>query len=812
MAHSSTTYHEIPLTGCRPGPLLSYLKSLGVLRLVSEQADPTARGWWKNGHFWLSTRLDEDQLVEFFLNDYKPTPIVAPWNGGSGFYLKFARSESRGVFLKSRASTEALDGIERCQSARLQSYAAAIETVRRLLSGFAVNFNHERILSFSENELKKFQKEGWFFRCGNDFYYIDREKKKGILQFCRNHLDDLFLGWLDGAWVLTTARAETPNRVEEGAQPAPLLGTGGNIGNSEMSARFAQLVLEVIKESAVNHCLHGELLRMSLFGSNTEPGSSQVPLDEVSVDQFCPGGAGGANMTQGFEGKPLLNKWDYILMVEGALLFGGAVTKRYGTGDVTIAFPFTVFPSHAGASSPSSEQLRAEQWFPVWEKKASMPEVKYLLSEGRGEFGRKPAENAVEFACAAASLGAERGVTSFIRYQYQKRLGKNYLATPVGTFRVRFEGKIELLPRVNGWLRQVRSFLRGGQISTAMAPFLWRVERAIFDFCKYGGKRRLQDVLIALGAAERSLAVRVASTVSGADAKSRAKIVPPLAGLAHDWITAVDDGSDEFRLALALANIYDPERDPEKNIGPIRVNLEPVEWSHAGFGWCEKNRRVVWSAADLEVNLVDILYRRVMDGLRAGCKSLPLESRYRVPLSVVARFLHGTLDLERVENLFWGLILVGPGTAQLLPREDSIELPLPRQYALLKLLFLPGPLKPVRLNRHLIWSMASPEESVGVVRIRPELRIISLLTAGRIGEACRIAAQRLRASGMVPMPGPSAVGAPRDDTWGENLSPRMGKRLAAALLIPCFDVNKLVSLVCRPPAELVAEGAEKLNP
>ena len=40
------TLHLHYLKGCSPTPLANYHKALGILRLVAEQADPTARGWW----------------------------------------------------------------------------------------------------------------------------------------------------------------------------------------------------------------------------------------------------------------------------------------------------------------------------------------------------------------------------------------------------------------------------------------------------------------------------------------------------------------------------------------------------------------------------------------------------------------------------------------------------------------------------------------------------------------------------------------------------------------------------------------------
>ncbi|MHB8555707.1 MAG: hypothetical protein ACYDCB_08660, partial [Candidatus Dormibacteria bacterium] len=56
---------ELTLTGCHPEPLGSYLKALGVLRLVGEQKDPDARGRWQGDIFTLSSSLHDTDLVAF---------------------------------------------------------------------------------------------------------------------------------------------------------------------------------------------------------------------------------------------------------------------------------------------------------------------------------------------------------------------------------------------------------------------------------------------------------------------------------------------------------------------------------------------------------------------------------------------------------------------------------------------------------------------------------------------------------------------------------------------------------------------------
>jgi len=80
--------HQHLLTGCTPVPLAHYLKALGILRLVAEQKDPDACGRWRGEYFELRTSLSRDELQRFFLEEYQPTPVLAPWNGGSGFYFQ----------------------------------------------------------------------------------------------------------------------------------------------------------------------------------------------------------------------------------------------------------------------------------------------------------------------------------------------------------------------------------------------------------------------------------------------------------------------------------------------------------------------------------------------------------------------------------------------------------------------------------------------------------------------------------------------------------------------------------------------------
>ena len=108
-------------------------------------------------------------------------------------------------------------------------------------------------------------------------------------------------------------------------------------------------------------------MRSALFGTPAPD------LMTVSVDQFDPGRAGGANGTQGMDAVPTMNPWDYILMLEGALALSGSPSRRLGAGRDGASFPFTVDSTPVGYASAGQDNTRGELWLPLWERPADTP-------------------------------------------------------------------------------------------------------------------------------------------------------------------------------------------------------------------------------------------------------------------------------------------------------------------------------------------------------------------------------------------------------------------------------------------------------
>ena len=222
----------LPLNGCTPTPLASYLKALGVLRLISspanhvsgEAADPHARGWWQNECFHLRTTLNRDALLRFFLHDYAPSPIIAPWNGRAGFLEGDAGETS------SRVGAVLMNAIGTSTCRRLEGMRYTVGSLRKNSRLDEYNRLRARVKSLQEasKRLKRDAKKA------NDAEKSRVEKetqavKSLLLPSLRSETDSLHVSYIDACYVLAT---------EEAA--APLLGSGGNDGSRDFGVNFAE--------------------------------------------------------------------------------------------------------------------------------------------------------------------------------------------------------------------------------------------------------------------------------------------------------------------------------------------------------------------------------------------------------------------------------------------------------------------------------------------------------------------------------------------------------------------------------------------
>lgn len=517
------------LNGCAPTPLAHYLKALGVLRLVSEQLDPEARGWWEGERFLLASHADEERLLAFLQDEYAPTPLVSPWNKGSGFFYE---------------DDAGLAPIEKSTAIRLAPAREGIRAARQLLDAIKMADVRVRAVKAEVKDKTVDRAARQHLKDSQEYRHrlaeSEREfktRKADLMPELRKSWRGPHLDWLNVAMVLD----------EQSAPDFPaLLGTGGNDGRLDFTNNFFQRLddlFDLTHPNAPGRPEAREALRDALFSV-----PSRSLIGGISVGQFAPGATGGANATNAPSADSLLNPWDFILLLEGTLLFTAASTRRLAAhGPSRAAAPFAISAHGAGYASASSndESARGEQWMPLWSQPMSCPELHRLLAEGRVQLGARPATEPLDLARAVARLGVARGIHAFQRYGYIERNGQSNLAVPLGRFVVPTQtvSTLSCLDDLESWLPHLRREARDERAPARLVQAERRLADALLAITQHPEEApRWQTVLLRLAEIE-------ALQVHGAGSKAG-----PIPRLRPDWLQACDDGSAEFRLATTFAS------------------------------------------------------------------------------------------------------------------------------------------------------------------------------------------------------------------------------------------------------------------
>ena len=769
------TIELLVLDGCTPTPLASYLKALGVLRLLSsaannvtgEGADPHARGWWEDERFHLGTTLTREEVLRFFLEDYAPSPIIAPWNGGSGFYPK----DNKDGFAQLAVEVT---------GKRFELISSTIRHAVQIVNYFQLNERPEG------------------------------QAKIELVAKLRSELSDGTLAWLDAALALSG----------QGPAYPPLLGTGGNDGRLDFTNNFMRRLVAKKKPAGLFDASDGspsrsacQLLQGALFSTTL------LGLSSASVGQFAPGAAGGPNGTTGFEASGEVNPWDFVLMLEGTAAFAGTASRRHqNIAGARASFPFTVRAVGAGwggVELADENDARAEFWAPLWTRPARFCEIDSLLGEGRAVLNGQTARDGIEFARAASGLGVSRGFSEFERFGFLMRSGKAYLATPIGRRLAIPSPGTRLVSDLDTgrWLERARQVSRKDGGSEAARQAVKRLEDALFGLLVPAPTvDRVQTMLIALGKCVEWLAV-------SPDGRQSVRSPPPL--LSSSWIRQADDGTPEFRIAVALASLglppptplgrsapesvadaseTDPTPGPHREapeetrfavvpVLPMAVHFAPIDEGYFFNGAALRRRRAwatdtppstVWGAGNLVSNMIAVLERRMVEATMRGLPDKPLAGAAFARAADVAAFLGGHFDDARCAALLAGLVWTTPARlGKQMPSDGTPVVEPPFAYAALKPLFSTD----AALQR------TGALDAAARLPLPPGL--LSRLRAGggnqdgrATDEAVRAALIRARASGLFSLFDPSPSHGRAASRIGAGVR---ADRLAASLLIPISE-------------------------
>lgn len=686
------------LDGCAPTPLAHYLKALGILRLVSEQEDSEARGWWEQERFMLATYLDEDELSDLFLKEYSPTPLLAPWNGASGFFRTW---DTKNKKLRESKNGRALHTLISQDAKRWKPFQRVYEIAISTVSNVLKEVDVDQLSPKERGKLLIVPKGS-----GPVFPVADKEDDKtdiqrAMSQACADN------GLFSSAIV---------DMGDEFGYPS-LWGSGGNDGAIDFTARYFENLIQALVEGSYGRSAFW--LSSSLYGT---PANSLLTKAAGKVGQFLPGGAGGANSINGpgSQHNTLLNPWDFIFMLEGAVLFTAHATRRFGsTAPSRAAAPFAIGGQGAGYASAaeSDESARGEQWMPLWSQPTTLPELHRLLAEGRAQIGARPVTEPIDMARAVANFGTARGIAAFQRYGYIERNGQSNLAVPLGRFRVpdHISPQIACLDDLHGWLLRLRRAARDRGAPTRLKLVEHRLSDALFAVAQHPDESaRWQTVVLALADTEAVL-------LNGPNV--RCGPIPPLR---PEWVSAADDGSAEWRLAVAFALQARGLRRNDKS--PIdRIRRHWIPGKNQETAAVMRGRRGVDDA-------IALVERRLIEAAQSGMRSLPLVAAYQAHASLtdLTALLGGNIDTDRTITLARTLMAVkGWEWAQ---RPQPIRRPAVTRWPdegwmAVRLTMLPQPLPDGR--------------SIGI-----DPTILRRLESGDAATAITLALRRLRAAGI----------------------------------------------------------------
>lgn len=736
---ATATRHVLP--GLRPEPLGSYLAGLGLIRVLGEQADPAATAAWTPDGLVITTTVTD--IAAWVAHEYMPTPVLSPWNNGSGFGPK------------DKESLRAIEALLAHPSPRLALLQEAIHVAREVV--------------------RRARVKGWITDSG-----AGTDKHRVVLEL-RNRCPDLMVSWIDATVVLTGQDSQVF---------PPLLGTGGNDGRLDFSTNFHQRLLQVIATSDAQRARSLACARDLLEGTGNEQ------LASAAVGQFDPGAAGGPGSSRFGAASSLVNPWEYVLLVEGALLFAASTVRKnqhYRPGEERAAMPFTVFSSPAGsASGAAGEESRGEVWVPAWAREYTLPEIKQLFAEARASWRGRPARRAVDFYAATRTLGVARGVSEFTRYGLQRRNGLAFAAVSLDRVAVREKAEVRLAADVEDWA----AWVSGKDNSAAIATAGRRFESAHLRYARDGGPVRLAQMLAALTSLEQAV---------GRSGRAKENVPvrrPPRAAEFLDVLAAQTSPPPELRIAVGLASCAtlpgaDAARVTSRSMRQILLPIDPPTPAERTRGGRWRHSALVpgFGLRALRQVLADVLVWRSrtaaaeLDQQQKFRGVATFRSRIAVPAADLHAFARGIVDEASLELWLRACLALDWTGVRHQWTADDPAIPVPT-LGLLHPLALGLTSTEARKARRAATTVGVPETAAEEAADEPKLALrpdwAARLAAGQVHTVHAEAASRLRQAGWEAVPPSPAKDA------------ESGVLIAAALVPRCLNPLPILRKLASP--------------
>jgi CRISPR-associated protein Csx17 len=650
----------IPIPGCRHDVLGHNLKAIGLLRVLATCAEPEhrdseAEGWWDldTACFHLRSKKypDENALVKFFAEHYRPTPIFSPWNTGGGLNEKqevvvtFSKSKKskKGEFKPGKPTQEetnrlisfvfrnrrafqaaGLDPREKIKGLRKKlpskgEFAFVVEgsvdpkfsnSVEGVTTRTQVKTSGEkatiaivqRKMASDADIVKGIGAGRRFFP---DFQLAETSARtRELLESFRDGLPELGALAMDAVLTSRTARASDN----------PLFLKRGEAGNSEIFRSFWSYYLSFKKKPT-------DLVRASLFPQQSSPWDKEkAPGTPFFPDAIKTYNNGLAWVVDSFP----FNALDYLLAVEGALALRGAASRTLAANSRRFAaFPF-VFDSGEDLVDDSNEVkgTASSIWLPLWDRAATFAELSSYICDAQARLPGKEARFSSEFARALRSQGVDAGFPGWQEFRFKMKASRvpwvctgRYLGVTADRRSLQLNDALAPVDE-SRFLDQFEPQWKGSKFdSRSPHPIRASIGAAIEDTVVQTTPENALEILLRLYPACAKLAQSKSLRES---LRQSATFFDPLPMKQwEDLLEGID--SSEFRIARALASITDFSKQSDgkySNAQPFLGSLLPLSLEYGRCRLDENSKQAVWSGADLCHDLTRIFSRRYLDSER----------------------------------------------------------------------------------------------------------------------------------------------------------------------------------------------------
>jgi CRISPR-associated protein Csx17 len=507
--------HEYELRGIGVQPLGNYLAGLGLLRLVNRTIDLKAKGFWRGGSFWLQTETHRDELVPRLVDSYTALHIINPWNKAAGITVDDGVAKFTGLF----------DGLRNSPCDRLNGLSALLDDVLEVVGIHPIVKNA-----------------------------IDKPAQVGAL---RSRIPDSdWREWCDSA-IVEVLETDKKGKVTEKLKYPALLGTGGNVGATDLAVNYYDafgLVFDITTAQGTPVKLAMEMFTEAIFGGSTRAatstegckGAHMFPVNDFhldlkrsnSLDYVESGGSGGAAV------NPVL----VLLATEGFLTFSSTISTikhmveedGVGVRAKTQVAKYSLAVPTKGSSfnlvSVSERQNYTEEYFlPLWPMPLTHGNLvarlfqSPLLNEAGFSLRRRPGDG-TDFINEVREWAVKTGATGqLLRYTMLARKGQNNFAVYLGVVEVGGD-LIDLAADMNPVRGKLRS--AADKVPATVSSMIYQFDRLYSEFAE----RDRADLLHLLGKISRHPDVGWCFR----ELKLRG-----------DWVAGYEN-EIEFRLAVAL--------------------------------------------------------------------------------------------------------------------------------------------------------------------------------------------------------------------------------------------------------------------